>query len=108
MILLRFLALIAAALVLTGVDRSSVPSYAEANHFDLSLLAGHSDVLKKSIDSNAASHHDAIPILGVEPAPIPPDPTYHPLALLGQVTVKLKHAYSSEFSGLSPPPCSIS
>ena len=104
MIFLRILALIAAALVLGGTDHAPAQSSnIEANHFDLSLLGGHSDVLKKAIDSIGTSHQGSLPVLNIEPASLPPGPACHPLALLGRLTVKLKHAYSSEFSGLSPP-----
>jgi hypothetical protein len=104
MAFVRLIILIAAALTLAGVGPSPRHVASDRGPSDVALLlAGDDQDATKSLDNLTTSPHHVSAGLAVETAPALPEPTCHPTAERGHETTKLKHAYSSEYSGLNPP-----
>jgi len=106
MMLIRIFYLIAAILALTSVGRRQASPTAPGNHDDVSQLWGGFHTLKVSLGNDTVSHHRVLPPPRLGPSLQLTEPSLPTFARADQarIRVELKHAYSSQYSGLSPPP----
>lgn len=106
MMLVRIFYLIAAILALTSVGRSQASTATACDHGNVSQLLGGFHTLKSSLGNDTVSHHRVLPPPSVGPSSRLPEPLLPSFAraVQARVRIELKHAYSSQYSGLSPPP----